>query len=404
MFLATTGDKMQEDWVYEEISVCDVQHLLSDYEIEVESPDGWVEVTDFVDKGLHEEYILTSIKGNVVRVSNKHLFETNNGWFFAENMVNKKTLVLHDDGNYYECQVTKTGKFIPIVDISVKHDNHRYYTNGISSHNTGSGKSLVKCHMAAASLLFGKNVLYITMELAEEEVSRRIDANILDITLDEVKSLPLDAYTKKIERFKSKTTGKLIVKEYPTGSAHSGHFRHLINELKLKKSFKPDIIFVDYLNICASARVRGANAGNSYTLIKSIAEEIRGLAMEFDVPIVSSSQLNRSGYENTDVDLTNTSECIFVDEKVVEKTKGVMRIADLSPGDVIKSNDETKIVTMVHHPKPKQCVRITTKSGKKIIVSKGHVFPTKTATGEVKRISVSGGLEKGFFISSIGSE
>lgn len=269
---------------------------------------------------------------------------------------------------------------------------------------TGGGKSLVKCHMAASSLMHGKNVLYVTMELAEEEVARRIDANIMDITLDEVREVPLDVFEKRMNRYKSKTPGKLVIKEYPTGSAHSGHFRHLLNEMRMKKNFTPDIVFIDYLNICASARVKGAAAANSYTLVKSIAEEIRGLAMEFDVAIVTSSQFNRDGYGNSDVDLTNTSECIFVDEKVVEKTKGIMRIADLSPGDVIRSNDETKIVTMVHHPKPKQCVKITTKSGKQIIVSRDHVFPAKTPTGEVKRISVSSGLEKGCFINSISGE
>jgi len=269
---------------------------------------------------------------------------------------------------------------------------------------TGTGKSIVKCHMAATNLMHGKNVLYITMELAEEEVGRRIDANIMDITLDEVSTISKDIYQKRMDRYKSKTPGKLVIKEYPTGSAHVGHFRHLLNEMKLKKNFVPDVIYIDYLNICASSRVKGGGSVNSYTLVKSIAEEVRGLAMEFGVPIVSSSQLNRDGYNNSDVDLTNTSECIFVDEKVVENTKGVMRIADLSPGDIIKSNDETKIVTMVHHPKPKQCVKITTKSGKEIIVSKDHVFPTKTSTGEVKRISVSGGLEKGCFINSISSE
>lgn len=177
---------------------------------------------------------------------------------------------------------------------------------------TGGGKSLVKCHMAAANLLFGKNVLYITMELAEEEVSRRIDANILDVTLDEVKEMPRDVYEKKINRIKGKTSGKLIVKEYPTGSAHVGHFRHMLNELRMKKNFIPDIIFVDYLNICASSRVKGAAASNSYTLVKSIAEEVRGLAMEFDCAIVTSSQFNRAGYENSDVDLTNTSESMGI--------------------------------------------------------------------------------------------
>lgn len=177
---------------------------------------------------------------------------------------------------------------------------------------TGGGKSLVKCHMAATSLMFGKNVLYITMELAEEEVARRIDANIMDITLDEVKQVPLDVFEKRMSRYKSKTPGKLIIKEYPTGSAHSGHFRHLLNELRMKKNFVPDIVFVDYLNICASSRVKGAAAANSYTLVKSIAEEVRGLAMEFDIAIVTSSQFNRSGYDNSDVDLTNTSESMGI--------------------------------------------------------------------------------------------
>lgn len=177
---------------------------------------------------------------------------------------------------------------------------------------TGGGKSLVKCHIAAQQLLFGRNVLYITMELAEEEVARRIDANIMDITLDEVKELPLHVLEKRMSRFKTKTPGKLIIKEYPTGSAHAGHFRHLLNELRMKKNFTPDVILVDYLNICASSRVKGASAANSYTLVKSIAEEIRGLAMEFNVAIVTSSQFNRSGYDNSDVDLTNTSESMGI--------------------------------------------------------------------------------------------
>ena len=177
---------------------------------------------------------------------------------------------------------------------------------------TGGGKSLVKCHMAANALMYGKNVLYITMEMAEEEIGRRIDANIMDVTLDDVSITPREVFEKRMNRYKSKTTGKLIVKEYPTGSAHVGHFRHLLNELRMKKNFVPDLIFVDYLNICSSARVRGAAAANSYTLVKSIAEEVRGLAMEFNCAVVTSSQFNRDGYGNSDVDLTNTSESMGI--------------------------------------------------------------------------------------------
>ena len=177
---------------------------------------------------------------------------------------------------------------------------------------TGGGKSLFKCHMAATNLMFGKNVLYITMELAEEEVARRIDANLIDTRLDDIMSISRKEYQKMVDKVKSKTIGKLIIKEYPTGSAHAGHFRHLLNELRMKKNFVPDVIFVDYLNICASSRVKGAAASNSYTLVKSIAEEIRGLAMEFNVAIVTSSQFNRGAYDSSDVELSNTSESMGI--------------------------------------------------------------------------------------------
>jgi KaiC/GvpD/RAD55 family RecA-like ATPase len=173
---------------------------------------------------------------------------------------------------------------------------------------TGTGKSIVKCHMAASHLMFGKNVLYITAELSEEEVARRIDANIMGITLDEVPLLPLSSFEKKMEKYKEKTPGKLIIKEYPTSSAHVGHIRHLLNELKRKRGFVPDVLYLDYLNIMASVRVKAGSSANSYTLIKSIAEEVRGLAVEHKIPIVTSSQLNRGAYENSDVDLSNTSE------------------------------------------------------------------------------------------------
>lgn len=173
---------------------------------------------------------------------------------------------------------------------------------------TGVGKSLAMCHMASANLLNGKNVLYITMEMAEERIAQRIDANLLNVTLDDLEALSKDMYDKKIERVRGKTSGKLIVKEYPTASAGSGHFRHLLNELRLKRSFVPDIIYIDYLNICTSSRVKAGAQVNSYTLVKAIAEELRGLAVEFNVPLVSATQTTRSGYSNSDVDLTDTSE------------------------------------------------------------------------------------------------
>ena len=173
---------------------------------------------------------------------------------------------------------------------------------------TGVGKSLFMCHVAASCLSQNQNVLYITLEMAEEKIAERIDANMLDIAVDDLHALSKDMYDKKIENLRKTTKGKLIVKEYPTASANVNHFRALLNELNLKRSFVPDIIFVDYLNICTSSRIRSGANVNSYTLIKSIAEELRGLAVENKLPIVSATQTTRSGYSNTDVGLEDTSE------------------------------------------------------------------------------------------------
>ena len=173
---------------------------------------------------------------------------------------------------------------------------------------TGVGKSLAMCHFAAANLLQGANVLYVTMEMASERIAQRIDANLLNVTLDDLEALPKDLYDKKINKVRGKTSGKLIIKEYPTACAGSGNFRHLLNELRLKRSFKPDVIYIDYLNICMSSRIRSGAQVNSYTLVKAIAEELRCLAVEFNVPIVSATQTTRSGYSNSDVGLEDTSE------------------------------------------------------------------------------------------------
>ncbi len=182
-------------------------------------------------------------------------------------------------------------------------------TLNIALAGTGVGKSLFMCHMAAAALTQAKNVLYITMEMAEERIAERIDANLMNLPIDQLEHLDRNTFNDKISKIAKKTIGKLIIKEYPTGSAHTGHFRALLKELKLKKNFQPDVIFIDYLNICSSSRMKGLSGGiNSYTYIKSIAEEIRGLAVEFDVPIVSATQTTRSGYSNTDVGLEDTSE------------------------------------------------------------------------------------------------
>ena len=181
-------------------------------------------------------------------------------------------------------------------------------TLNIALAGTGVGKSLFMCHVASSVLLQNKNVLYITLEMAEEKIAERIDANLLNVPIQDINDLPKPMFDSKVVSLSKKTQGTLIIKEYPTASAHSGHFKALLNELALKKSFKPDIIFIDYLNICASSRYRAGSNVNSYSYIKAIAEELRGLAVETNVPIVSATQTTRSGYGSSDVDLTDTSE------------------------------------------------------------------------------------------------
>ena len=181
-------------------------------------------------------------------------------------------------------------------------------TLNIALAGTGVGKSLFMCHFASSVLLQGKNVLYITLEMAEEKIAERIDANLLDVNIRDLTDLPRVIFENKVTKLAEKTQGQLIIKEYPTAAAHSGHFKALLNELALKKSFRPDIIFIDYLNICASSRYRTNNNVNSYSYIKAIAEELRGLAVEANLPIVSATQTTRSGFASSDVDLTDTSE------------------------------------------------------------------------------------------------
>jgi replicative DNA helicase len=227
-------------------------------------------------------------------------FDTNVGHDYLENFVGRYNFYheqeerLPFDLDYFN-RITKGGLPNKTLNIALA--------------GTGVGKSLFMCHCAGSNLSQGKNVLYITMEMSEERIAERIDANLLNIPIDQLENLSKDMFTQKVTDLAKKTSGKLIIKEYPTGQANASHFRALLNELKLKKNFVPDMIYIDYLNICASSRMKNmGGAINSYTYIKSIAEELRGLAVEFDVPIMSATQTTRSGYSNTDVGLEDTSE------------------------------------------------------------------------------------------------
>ena len=248
--------------------------------------------------GKHE----TLTKNSLPDILSKALavsFDTNVGHDYIENAM--------DRFNFYHTDEERVPFDIEMLNSITKGGTPNKTLNVLLA-GTGVGKSLTLCHLASASVTQGLNVLYITAEMSEERISERIDANLMDIPIDQVENLSKDMFSEKIARIKRQSKGRMIIKEYPTGQANAAHFRALLNELKLKKSFKPDVIYVDYLNICASSRMKMAGSVNSYTYIKAIAEELRGLAVEFDLPLWTATQTTRGGYGNTDVGLEDTSE------------------------------------------------------------------------------------------------
>lgn len=227
-------------------------------------------------------------------------FDTNVGHDYFENSTERY--------DFYHTQEDKLPFDISLLNTITKGGVSNKTLNIILA-GTGVGKSLAMCHFASANIAAGLNVLYVTLEMAEEKIAERIDANLLDVPIDQLPTIPKELFDTKVNKLKEKSRGKLIVKEYPTASAHVGHFRALFDELKLKKNFKPDVVYVDYLNIMGSSRIKGLGGSvNTYSLIKAIAEELRGLAVEYDVPIWSATQVTRSGFGNTDIELTDTSE------------------------------------------------------------------------------------------------
>lgn len=255
---------------------------------------GSISILDGKDK-THDKGQIPKILSDALGVS----FDTSVGHDYLENsderyeFYHRKEERIPFDLDYFN-KITKGGLPAKTLNIALA--------------GTGVGKSLFMCHVAAGAMSQGRNVLYITMEMAEEKIAERIDANLLNVALDDLTDLPKEMYDKKVAKVKSKTTGKLIIKEYPTASASATHFRTLLNELNLKKSFVPHIIFIDYLNICCSSRIKAGSNINSYTYVKSIAEELRGLAVEYNVPIVSATQTTRSGFSSSDPGLEDTSE------------------------------------------------------------------------------------------------
>ena len=264
------------------------------------------------------------------------------------------------------------------------------------SNRTGGFKSGTMCHLASDNLRLGKNVLYLTAEMGEFKIGERLDANLLDTEIDNIADMPKPVYMNKLKNFKEKYTGELVIKEYPTSSAHAGHIRYILKELRRKRGFIPDIVYFDYLNIFASEHLPGSARQNSYLWVKSIAEEFRALCQEFNFAGVTATQSNRGGTGSSDLDLTDTSECIHVNELITLRGGEVKKIGDVSLGDQILSNDQYKTVTKVHHKKTKKCIKIVTASGKSIIVSADHVFPSNRG-----RLSVKDGLGVGDKLNSL---
>lgn len=330
-------------WETKELPIGEIERLLSEgYDIEVDGPDGFVPVTAFIHKGVYDEHVLVIDGGEsqAVRCNAAHLFETQSGWQSAGELSDSgASHIFLTRNGLAKGRVTKMGRIIPIVDIQVDHPNHRYYTESVSSHNTNVGKSLFLVHMAAACLRMSKNVLYITLEMAEERIAERIDANTMNLPMDDVTALPRAQYMRKIESLRLSSTGRVIIKEYPTAAAHVGHFRALFQELRAKQNFVPDIVYVDYLSICASARVKMGASINSYTYNKSIAEELRGLAVEFDIPIFTAAQFNRDGASSSDPGLDKISESYAI-------AQTADFIVAMTTSEELEKNNQIQIYTL----------------------------------------------------------
>lgn len=304
--------------------ISNVKELLKDYKVQVDSPDGWVDVLEYVEKGKKELYKLTA-NGKSFRGSSKHLVETEFGWMFMED-IKENTLVLTIDG-MFPASIEKLDEKEDVVDIVVGHENHRYYTENISSHNTNVGKSLCLCSLATNFLLNNKNVLYLSLEMSEEKISERIDANLMDININDLKLLDEKTYMKKSAMIRKHIKGNFHVIQYGAKSVNSNRIRSILKELKVKKNFTPDVLIVDYLGLMGTNNK--SKDANSYTEMKVVSEELRAVCVELGISGWSAVQTNRSGMNNVDLDITNIADSV-----------GTAATADLIIG--ITQTDELK--------------------------------------------------------------
>jgi len=287
-------------WCEKIVQIKEIEKLLEDYDVEIDSPDGWVQVDQFVDKGFWEGFEVVC-DGKIVICNENHLFETKDGWKFAKFLTNSDT-ILTNSGEYKGIEVKKTNKLHHIVDIQVDHPNHRYYTNGLSSHNTNVGKSIFLSDCAANWLIKGYNVLYITLEMEEKDgIARRVDANLMDLTMEELAEVSIEMFNKKAERIRKMTTGRFWIKELPESSTTALNIETIITDILSKQKVKIDILVLDYLNLVGSYRIK--DHSNSYIYLTKVSEEVRALAKKYNVPCLSAVQFNRkNGEDNSDPD------------------------------------------------------------------------------------------------------
>lgn len=307
--MSQTKSLNDSNYIYKEVKIEEIKTLLNDYEVEVESPDGFSKVVRYVEKGPKLMFNVLC-NGHSLNVSYDHLFETNVGWILTKDLDETKHKILCDDGLFHDFKITYLQDMEEVVDIEVDNKNHRYFTDGLSSHNTNIGKTLVMCSLATNLILNGFNVLYVTFEDNENKIASRIAQNMFDVTQNQYKHMTLNDFNTAFSTVKNKLKtafNKLIIKEYPEGSINALTIKGLLKDLNDKKKFKPDIIFIDYIG-CMIPNGRPNPTLNTNTILQRVAAEIRSVGMEFSIPIISASQTNRGGYGAADINLNDAAD------------------------------------------------------------------------------------------------
>ena len=275
-------------------------------EVEVDSPDGYTKVKRYVEKGVKKIFGIRC-NGKYIKASYDHLFETENGWIPAFKLNDTYHKILCDDGNYHDIKIDDINECADVVDLEVDNESHRYFTDGLSSHNTNTGKTLIMCSLAANMILQGKNVLYVTFEDSEEKIANRIMFNLLDADKAQLKSMSREAFMKRFENIKKVVKQKLIIKEFPEYSICANHLKQLFKDLKQKKKFVPEIMFIDYIG-CMLPNGKPNSNLNSNDMLRLVAGQVRAIGMEHAMPVVSGAQTNRGGSTSAEIDLTDTAD------------------------------------------------------------------------------------------------